>query len=71
MESAAPLGITSVVDVQPYFGANMGSARTYKSMEDRGELTLRIHAASDLFGDLDSAAEDAAFVQETKFGQIW
>ena len=60
MESAAPLGITSVVDVQPYFGANMGSAITYKSMEDRGELTLRIHAASDLFGDLDAAAEDAA-----------
>jgi len=60
MESAAPLGITSLVDVQPYFGANMGDAKTYKAMEDEGELSVRIHVASDLFGDLDAAVRNAA-----------
>lgn len=59
MEDAAPLGITSVVDVQPYFGANMGSLETYKAMEERDELTIRIHVASDLFADLDKTAKAA------------
>jgi predicted amidohydrolase YtcJ len=60
MESSGPLGITSIVDVQPYFGANMGSAKAYKDMEDEGNLNVRIHVASDLFGDLDEAVKDAA-----------
>ncbi|HZK02105.1 MAG TPA: amidohydrolase family protein [Anaerovoracaceae bacterium] len=60
MESAAPLGITSLVDVQPYFGTNMGNLNVYKAMEEKGELTVRIHAASDLFGDLEAAAENAS-----------
>ena len=59
MDAAAPLGITSLVDVQPYFGANLGRLSTYKAMEEKGELTVRIHAASNLFGDLEQAARDA------------
>ncbi len=60
MKRAAALGITALVDVQPYFSVNMGNLDSYLSMEQNGELTLRIHAAPDLFGDLDRAAEAAA-----------
>ena len=60
MDAAAPLGITSLVDVQPYFGANLGKLETYRQMEADGELTVRIHAAADLFGDLELTARDAA-----------
>ena len=60
MKFAAPLGITSLVDVQPYFGANMGNLDTYLEMEKNGDLTVRIHAAPDLFGDLDLVAQNAA-----------
>lgn len=66
MASAKSLGITSLVDVQPYFGANMGNVKTYKEIEDSGELTVRIHAASDLFGDLDAAAKNAALCTGSK-----
>lgn len=57
MDDAASLGITSVVDVQPYFGVDLGSLDVYGAMERDGELKLRITAASNLFGDLDLAAE--------------
>ena len=60
MDAAAPLGITSLVDVQPYFGANLGKLDTYRKMEEDGELTVRIHAAADLFGDLELTARAAA-----------
>lgn len=59
MASAAPLGITSVVDVQPYFGRDLGSLETYTGMEKTGELSIRITAASDLLGDLDEAVENS------------
>ena len=60
MESAAPLGITSLVDVQPYFGTNMGNLETYRELEKSGEMTARVHVATDLFGDMEQAAKDAA-----------
>jgi len=60
METAAPLGITSLIDVQPYFGANLGNAETYQAMERDGELTVRIHVAADLFGDLDVLAQNVS-----------
>lgn len=59
MEGAAELGITSVVDVQPYFGKNLGSLEVYRQMEEAGELTIRITAAADLLGDLDEALENS------------
>lgn len=59
MKEAAPLGITSVVDVQPYFGRDLGSLDTYAGMEKDGELTIRITAASDLLGDLDKVLENS------------
>lgn len=55
MSAAARLGITSVVDVQPYFGRQLGSLPVFLDLEQRGELTVRITAAQDLLGNLDQA----------------
>lgn len=55
MKGAAAYGITSMNDVQPYFHGNMGNLDVYQSMDKGGELTVRIHAAPDLLGDLDEA----------------
>ena len=57
MEGAAEYGITSMNDVQPYFHGNMGNLDVYSQMDRDGELTIRIHAAPDLLGDLDQAEE--------------
>ena len=53
LNAAAPLGITSVNDMMPYFHGNMGNIETYSLMDKEGELSLRINAAPDLLGDLD------------------
>jgi predicted amidohydrolase YtcJ len=53
MEGAAAYGITSVNDVMPYFHGNMGSVPAYGALDAKGGLTVRIHAAPNLFGDLD------------------
>lgn len=58
MESAAKLGITSVVDVQPYFGQELGSPALYAAMEQEGKLQLRISVAGDLLGDLRNAVKN-------------
>lgn len=57
MAGAKEYGITSVNDVQPYFHGNMGSLNVYSDMDKGGELTVRIHAAPDLLGDLDKIVE--------------
>lgn len=54
-EGAKEYGITSVNDVQPYFHGNMGDLGVYSDMDKKGELTVRIHAAPNLLGDLDQA----------------
>jgi predicted amidohydrolase YtcJ len=53
MEGAKGYGITSVNDVMPYFHGNMGTPAVYSAMDQAGQLTVRIHAAPDLLGDLD------------------
>jgi predicted amidohydrolase YtcJ len=53
MDGAKEYGITSITDVQPYFHGNMGDISVYSAMDKAGELTVRIHAAPDLLGDLD------------------
>ena len=53
LQGAAEYGITSVNDVQPYFHGNMGDLEVYSKMDRDQELTVRIHAAPDLLGDLD------------------
>lgn len=59
MEDSAKLGITSVVDVQPYFGRDLGSLDVYTGLEKDKELKIRITAAADLLGDLDKALENS------------
>lgn len=59
MADAVELGITGVVDVQPYFGKDLGSLDVYTGMESDGELTVRITAAANLLGDLDEALENS------------
>ena len=56
MDAAKELGITSVNDVQPYYHGNMGHLSVYHQMDADDELTIRIHAAPDLIGDLDAVA---------------
>jgi predicted amidohydrolase YtcJ len=56
MKGAGACGITSVNDVMPYFHGNMGNLEVYRELDRAGELTIRIHAAPDLLGDLDEVA---------------
>ena len=57
MDAAKELGITSVNDVQPYYHGNMGHLDVYHQMDEDNELTVRIHAAPDLTGDLDAVVD--------------
>lgn len=52
-EGAKESGITSINDVQPYFQGNMGNMEVYHQMDVENELTIRVHAAPDLLGDLE------------------
>lgn len=58
MKTAKEMGITSINDVQPYYHGNMGNLPVYSDLDREGELTVRIHAAPDLLGDLDQVIED-------------
>lgn len=58
MKSAKELGITSINDVQPYYQGNMGHIEVYSQLDKKDELTIRIHAAPDLLGNLDQVIED-------------
>lgn len=58
MEDAKKAGITSINDVQPWHHGNMGRVSVYSKLDKADELTLRIHAAPDLLGDLDQVIED-------------
>lgn len=57
MDGAAEYGITSINDVQPYFHGNMGDLGVYSMMDKNNELSIRIHTAPDLLGDLDQVEE--------------
>lgn len=56
LKGAAAYGITAINDVQPYFHGNMGSIPVYSELDKSGELTVRLHVAPDLLGDLDEVA---------------
>lgn len=58
MEAARKYGITSINDVMPFFHGNMGDLKVYSDMDKSGELTVRIHAAPNLLGDLDEVLEN-------------
>ena len=53
MADARAKGITSIADLQPLFHGDMGDLSVYSEMDRDDELSIRIHAAPDLLGDLD------------------
>jgi len=55
MQAANKYGITSTNDMMPYFHGNMGNAATYHLLEEEGSMTVRVHLAPDLIGDMDQA----------------
>jgi hypothetical protein len=57
MEAANKYGITSTNDMMPYFHGNMGNAATYHLLEEEGKMTVRVHLAPDLIGDMDQAED--------------
>lgn len=66
MKSAKELGITSINDVQPYYQGNMGHIEVYSQLDKKDELTIRIHAAPDLLGNLDQVIEDQVIYTSDK-----
>lgn len=55
MEDANRYGITATNDMMPYFHGNMGHPRTYRLLEQEGVMTVRVHLAPDLIGDMDES----------------
>lgn len=53
MEQAARLGITSVHDMFPLPGLDLGDLELYRDFEEKGKLTSRIHFLAALNGDLE------------------
>ena len=72
MKVAASEGITSINDVMPYFHGNIGDVEVYSQMDKDGELTIRIHAAPNLLGDLDKicAHRDALTSDKLKIDMV-
>lgn len=57
IDKANRLGITSVSDMLPLPGFELGDLSLYKSFEEEGELTVRTFFLSPLNGDLETARE--------------
>jgi len=57
MEKANRYGVTSVNDMQPLFSINIGNLENYKELEDEEQLTIRIHASTNLFESIDKIEE--------------
>lgn len=52
MGKAAQFGVTSVSDMQPFVGKELGAVELYKQMDIDGELTVRLNILPELTGDL-------------------
>ena len=66
LSKAASLGITSVSDMLPLPGFELGDPAWYAEYEKRGELSVRIHFLTSLDGDLDRAASMKEAYQSDK-----
>lgn len=53
MDSAKRMGFTSVNDMQPYFGMEMGNLDAYQELDKEDQLSLRIHVAKNLLLDME------------------
>lgn len=58
MKRASEYGITSVTDVRPYFGTEVGSVGHYERLAEEEGLTVRIHTAGNLFNEIQVAIEE-------------
>jgi len=52
IKKANYFGITSINDLLPMYGIDMGSHESFRKLEERGELSLRVHCAPNLFSDI-------------------
>lgn len=53
MNSAKKIGFTSVNDMQPYFGMEMGNLDAYQTLDQEDKLTIRVHVAKNLLIDIE------------------
>lgn len=53
LSKAASCGVTSIRDMQFFLGQNLGDLSVYNKLEERGELTARLHAYPGLGENLD------------------
>ena len=53
MLNAAKKGVTSICDMQPFIGIDMGEPQVYKDLENKGELTIRINFTPGLTENLE------------------
>lgn len=67
MHSARENGITSVNDMIPFFGVNMGNIETYTCMDKDNKLSARVYMAPDLMGDLDEILRKSKEIESEKF----
>lgn len=52
MKRANRVGITSVQDMRPELGIDLGKYETFHELDEDDELTVRIHAAANLFDEI-------------------
>lgn len=67
MKRAATIGITGANDMLPYYGNDMGKYRCFHKLDMNGEITLRLHCAPNLFGDLDEVEKAARRYNTDKY----
>lgn len=53
MPNAASKGVTSICDMQPFIGTDLGDPRLYEKFEKSGELSVRINVTPELTPNLD------------------
>jgi predicted amidohydrolase YtcJ len=57
LDNAARLGVTSVSDMHPLPGMELGDAGIYREFEEKGKLRTRLHMVASLGDDLEHARE--------------
>ena len=59
MKEANSFGITSSADMEPFYGSILGKYQSYHELDKTNELTVRIHAAPHLLGNIDEVTQAA------------
>jgi predicted amidohydrolase YtcJ len=56
MSNAVRKGVTSICDMQPFIGADLGDPELYERFEQSGELSIRINITPELTSNLDKVS---------------